>query len=169
MEKYKFRKYDKNFSKLYTREKSKLNKLFFESIHIEHIGSTAVNGLRGKGIIDILVGVPKNKLAISKTILKNSKYIFKINAGSKNRFFFVRDYSYNKKLRRVHLHLVVYNTKDWIEPIAVRDFLRKHPEEIMLYEKIKKKAVKIANGNGEIYRKFKDDYLKGLVRLAIFQ
>ena len=51
MEKYKFRKYDPKFGELFKREKAKLKKII-PGIKIEHIGSTAVPSLGGKGIID---------------------------------------------------------------------------------------------------------------------
>ena len=53
MEKYKFRKYDENFSLLYKRELARLKRLLPRHANIEHIGSTAVKGLKGKGLIEI--------------------------------------------------------------------------------------------------------------------
>ena len=50
--------------------------------------------------------------------------------------------------------------------IAIRDYLRKNPETAKEYEKLKKKAVIYAKGNGEKYRKYKNNFLQNIERLA---
>jgi GrpB-like predicted nucleotidyltransferase (UPF0157 family) len=51
--------YNSFYSELFTREKIKLASSLGDTVHIEHIGSTAVANLGGKGIIDIMIGIPK--------------------------------------------------------------------------------------------------------------
>jgi len=167
MDKYKFRSYNKNSPSLYRREKNKLNVTLPKSIYIEHIGSSAVPGLGGKGLIDILMGASKSKIKKIKIILKKAGYEFRPNTGNKNRLFFRRDYTSKGKTRRVHIHIVPYKSKEWLEPIAVRDYLRNNKEEIRKYEEVKRKAVKLAKGDGEKYREAKDKYLKTLTKKAL--
>src|SRR3989344_8427173 len=167
MEKYKFRNYDKKFPLLYRREKYQIEKVLPKEVYIEHIGSTSVVGLRGKGLIDIIIGVSKSKINKIKIILIKSGYGFIPDAGNKNRLFFIKDYISKGKTRRVHLHLVEYGSKEWFGPIAVRDYLRTNKKEHQRYEKIKRKAVKIAKGGGEKYRKAKNKYLQKLTIEAL--
>lgn len=61
-DKYKFVKYEKIYPELFRNEKAKLIKVLPKNISIEHVGSTAVPGLGGKGIIDIIIKTPKNKI-----------------------------------------------------------------------------------------------------------
>src|SRR6056297_643914 len=55
-EKTKIYPYSKDFPKLFKKKKEEILKLY-EDCEINHIGSTAVKGLGGKGIIDILVAI----------------------------------------------------------------------------------------------------------------
>ncbi len=96
-----------------------------------------------------------------------SGYKFMPNDGNKNRLFFIKDYVSKGKTKRVHLHLVKYRSKEWFGPIAVRDYLRTNKKELQRYEKIKRKAVKIAKGEGEKYRKVKNNYLQKLTIEAL--
>lgn len=50
-QKYKFRKYDPKYPLLYKRERMKLRRILGKSPKIEHVGSTAVPGLGGKGLL----------------------------------------------------------------------------------------------------------------------
>jgi GrpB-like predicted nucleotidyltransferase (UPF0157 family) len=53
MKKYVFKPYSKNFPELFQKEKERIVSNLNLPLVIEHIGSTAVPGLGGKGIIDI--------------------------------------------------------------------------------------------------------------------
>jgi len=161
MKKYKLRKYNTNFPKLFEEEKRKLKKILPES-KIEHIGSTAVFGLKGKGIIDIIIAVPKKEIEKAKNLLVKNNYIFKPKAGDKNRLFFQKDYWKLFGKRRVHLHLTIPNGKDWKECIKVRDKLRKSLNLRKQYEELKKEAIVYAKGEGKKYRKYKNKFLKEL-------
>lgn len=58
--KYVYKPYNELFSKLFLEEKRRLlNILKEECFDVKHIGSTAIPGLGGKGIIDIGITVAK--------------------------------------------------------------------------------------------------------------
>jgi GrpB-like predicted nucleotidyltransferase (UPF0157 family) len=156
MKKYVFRKYNKGYIKLYYKEKKKLEKILPEA-KIEHIGSTAVLDLGGKGIIDILVGV-KN-LNIAKKILSSKKYDFIKSGGDKNRIFLQKDYGFLLK-RRVHLQLTKFKSKVWKRALSFRDRLKKSKRLREEYENIKKQAVKFSKGEGKKYREYKKKFIK---------
>ena len=59
--KYSFNKYLDIYRKLFIKEKYKLVSIL-PNAKIEHVGSTSIIGLGGKGIIDIAISVPKNKI-----------------------------------------------------------------------------------------------------------
>ena len=52
-DKYIFRPYNPIFPELFKNEKERMEKILGDNLKIEHIGSTAVMGLGGKGVIDI--------------------------------------------------------------------------------------------------------------------
>lgn len=109
-EKYKFRKYKPEYKKLFQKEKAKLKKLFPDS-KIEHIGSTAVVGLGGKGIIDINLEINKNKIKDAIELLKNNDYkLFYKIPKNKEKTSFEKDYLSLGKIKRVHVHLIKLNS-----------------------------------------------------------
>ncbi len=57
--KYVFKPYNQKFSELFEKEKERIISCLKKRLSIEHVGSTAVPDLGGKGIIDIAIGVNK--------------------------------------------------------------------------------------------------------------
>jgi GrpB-like predicted nucleotidyltransferase (UPF0157 family) len=165
MQKYKFRPYNLKFLALYYREKAKLKKIL-PTAKIDHVGSTAVPELGGKGLIDILITVKKKDIAKTKKSLEKNNYKYK-HIKDKERLFFQKDYKYKGKVRRVHIHLTFHNSYTWKSHIALRDYLRKYKKEAREYAKIKKQAVSAAKGEGKVYRKYKDNFLKKLTKKAL--
>lgn len=156
--KYVFKPYESRYIKLFQLEKKKLKLLFGDDVVIEHIGSTAIPGLGGKGIIDILIGVKENlKLFLHK--LEEAGYNFKPHAGDKERLFLQKDYGETEKIRRVHIHIVKNGGKEWKKILGFRNYLRANPEKAREYEEIKKKAASICKGNKEIYQSLKKKFI----------
>lgn len=164
MQKYAFRKYNPEYRTFFISEKKKIAKALGSKAKIEHIGSTAIPNLGGKGILDIVVGVSKSKMAEAKKKLEKAGYEFCEKAGYFERLFFRADYSYKNRKRRVHIHLTKFNGKDWKEVIGFRNYLLKHPRSVEEYVKIKKEGVKKALGNGEKYRKHKERFIENIVK-----
>lgn len=164
--KYSFRVFSKKYKTYFNKENCKLKKIL-PFAKIEHVGSSAVRGLGGKGIIDILISVPIKKLNLSIKKIQLLKYEFKPKSGSKERKFFQKIIKYNKKERRVHLHLTNNNSKTARSMIAVRNYLKENPTSLKEYEKVKKKAVKFAKGNGKKYLKCKSVFLKKIEKKSL--
>lgn len=167
MEKYIFKKYDSSLQRLYAREKAKLKRLLTEDTQIEHIGSTAVCGLGGKGIIDIIISVNKKDIERIKKRLNEGGYNWKPKAGEKDRFFFEKDYKYRGKMRRVHIHLTNKNSKIWKRCILIRDYLKQNEQDARKYERLKKEAVKLCKGEGKVYRECKKSFINKLEKKAL--
>ncbi|MBI2338129.1 GrpB family protein [Candidatus Daviesbacteria bacterium] len=168
MKKYVFKPYDPNFPKLFELEKNRLRKILGKDDLIEHIGSTAVPGLGGKGIIDICIATSKKNLkAISKK-LQEIGYEFGPKGGSKERLFHkISLKDENKKLRTYHVHLTFKGSQEWDNVTLFRDYLGTHPKEAKKYAEIKKFAVKKANENREVYIKIKSPLIDEMVNKAL--
>lgn len=165
-EKYLFRKYSDKYPGLFRREKTKLRGIFPKA-GIEHIGSSAVPWLGGKGIIDVIISVPKNEIKASIKKLEAGGYEHRPLAGERGREFFRRSIQHREQERRVHVHLTFHNSKQWKSFIAVREYLKGHKEMAKEYEKVKKEAVRAAGGKGEKYRARKTSFLKKLEKKAL--
>jgi GrpB-like predicted nucleotidyltransferase (UPF0157 family) len=167
VEKYRFRRYSEKFRHLYRRESDKLKLLLPKNAKIEHVGSTAVNGLRGKGIVDILIAVNKGQTDAVKRHLQRDGYELIPDAGDKERLFFERDYRSRGETRRVHLHLTHRNSRTFIEMTAFRDYLMAHKKEIRKYEEVKRRALKLARGDVKVYKREKKRYIERLTNKAV--
>lgn len=167
MQKYVFRKYNPEYRAFFASEKKKIVKILGSTAKIEHVGSTAIPDLGGKGILDIVVGVSKSKIAETKKKLEETGYEFREKASYPERLFFRRDYSYKNRKRRIHIHLTKFNGQDWKEMIGFRNYLLKHHDTVEQYVKIKKAAVKKALGNGGKYRKHKGKFIENILRKVL--
>jgi GrpB-like predicted nucleotidyltransferase (UPF0157 family) len=103
--------------------------------------------LGGKGIVDIIVGIAKSKIDEVKKKLEKAGYEFREKAGTAERLFFRRDYTYKNKTRRVHIHLIKFGGKEWNTVIGFRDHLLQYPEMVEEYSNIKKEGIKKALGD----------------------
>ena len=166
MKKYVFRTYNERFIDLYRLEKNKIKKILRNNFFIEHVGSTAIKNMKGKGIVDIIISVPKKALRAAKEKLIKAGYIHKISGGDNERIFFEKDYFYKKKIRRVHVHLTFNNSSTWKKALLFRDYLRANFIDAKKYENLKKKAVKLCKGEGKKYRKLKNSFIRRIISKA---
>ncbi len=142
--------YDPQWPDLYEEEKSRiLEAIGHKVVTVEHIGSTAVPGLGGKPIIDMMAGVLKSTDADECVPLLRDLRYKEITPTPDE----VPDWYYcldkkvvqpdNLKPRNYHLHLVRFQSDHWKEHLLFRDFLRAHPLTARRYYELKKKmAVK---------------------------
>jgi len=166
MNKYVFNKYNDNYKKYFSKEKKNVKRVLGNRVFIEHVGSTAIPKLGGKGIVDIVVGIEDNHISEYCNILKKSGYEFRKIASTPKRLFFRKDYNYRGKVRRIHIHLVKVGSKDWTEMTFFRDYLLEHPQAVKDYAQIKKEAVKKAKGEGKVYKEFKKEFITSITQKA---
>ncbi|WP_020060306.1 GrpB family protein [Bacillus sp. 123MFChir2] len=106
------------------------------AIAIEHIGSTSVEGLSAKPILDMMVGVRTlNDIDMFIEPLKAIGYEHVLHEEFPNRRFF------RKGLWRAgthHLHIYRYGSEEWNHNLLFRDYLGSHPNVRQQYEQLKK-------------------------------
>jgi len=153
--------YYQKFLKDFEREKSRISKVV-KNIEIHHIGSTAVPGLGGKGIIDIMLGI--NSWKDLDNIVEKLKSIgFKhIHPKEGGRVFLSKIGP--TKLGDTHIHIVKKGGKAYKELLSFRDHLTANKEEAKRYFNLKLKWLKKFKGNRVKYTKEKEGYIKGVLR-----
>lgn len=136
MHKYDFKPYNAQYPELFAEEKKRLALFLSQDVIIEHVGSTAVDGLGGEGVIDIAICSVRFETLKNKII--DSGYREGLGFSSKDRYFFKR---YDDDLK-VTFHLQVVNCGDpiWAQLVGFRDFLRKNHKAKVMYESVKKEA-----------------------------
>lgn len=168
MKKYIYTVYKNYYPSLYEQEQKRLRLFVGNQVLIEHIGSTAVPGLGGKGIIDICLGVSEKEMDKYSQLVQKAGYEYKPFGGNKNRIFHQRDcIGKLGKIIRYHLHLTFPESKDWKDGLMFRNYLRKHPEEARRYAKIKLKAATNSDQTKEKYMAIKEPTIRNILKKAV--
>lgn len=155
--KYSFKPYRSHYPVLFEKEKERILFNFEMPITIEHIGSTAVPGLGGKGIIDIGIAVDKSKMEIVSHHLQKLGYEFRPTFSTPDRLYFIIYQSNSEETdQRYHIHLTYPQNPEWKNFLHFRDYLRSHPKALEEYSELKRQAVSMADNQGDIYRKIKE-------------
>lgn len=163
MKKYAFKPYNPLFPKLFEKEKQRLLPHMPPGTIVEHVGSTAVPGLGGKGIIDIAIATNENIIEP----LESLGYEFRKAWSTPNRLYFRQDLPDPEEgIRRYHLHVMRETTKDWHEMLYFRDFLINNPQEAQKYAEIKKMAAAEVNEDGAKYRELKDPFFQKVLKMV---
>lgn len=144
------------FNKIADEIKNTLGKLI---VSIEHIGSTSVEGLSAKPIIDIDIVIKDNSF-LNEVIekLSNVGYIFEGDLGIKDRYAF--KYESKPDLMLHHLYVCPINSKELKRHIVFRDYLRNHPESIKEYSRIKEQGAKLYPNDIDKYIQYKSDFIE---------
>ena len=152
--------YDSTAPKLFAAAKEKIKKVL-PNAEIEHVGSTAIPGLGGKGMIDILVAISdwEEKTAALKTL--GSLGFTHVNPERDGYIFLSRIGETEKN--DVHLHLTSVGSAEYHNLLDFRNYLLGHPEEVGRYAALKETWLKDANGDRKLYGHFKNDYITNLL------
>lgn len=160
MNKYVFRPYSILFPDLFLKEKLRIASHIQKDALIEHIGSTAIPGLGGKGVIDIGIAVDRKDMESVSKQLQSIGYEFRHNFSTPNRFYLITFLPDDEEpCRRYHIHLTFPEHKEWKELLGFRDHLINHPEDQQEYAALKKQSAQESEGHGERYRDLKEPFI----------
>lgn len=157
--------YDPNWELQFEEEKGKiLSAIPQKIIQIEHIGSTSIKGLGAKPIIDIMIGVTKLEdfeELIQPLSTIDFEYVPKPELTDR-RFF-------RKGLwgqGTCHLHICEHTSKEWIEKLLFRDYLRENPKIAEDYLNLKKSLAKEYQYDRQTYIKKKEPFIREVIKRA---
>ncbi len=153
------------WSTWYEEEKNMLQNILHEGLNlrINHIGSTAIQGIWAKPIIDILIEVPNDAaLKTARKRLTANGYLCMSEKG--DRISLNKGYTESGFAERVfHIHLRLWNDHD---EIYFRDYLSAHPEIAKEYENLKLALWKRYEHDRDGYTMEKTDFVTRYTRLA---
>lgn len=157
--------YTDEWHKLYKIEEETLSNLIKKYfIDIKHIGSTSVQGLKAKPIIDIIIGVKNfNDLEIIIEKLQHEGYIYRPNASTKERILFVKGF---EEERTHHIHIVQWMDEEWNNNILFRNYLRKYSEVAKEYSELKDKLAELFKEDRTYYTSGKNQFIQGVIERA---
>lgn len=147
--------HDPHWSDLFASERQRLMALFpGRFVEIAHIGSTQVDGLAAKPVIDLLAGVRSMDEADSLTAsLCACDYAnpLDVNRALPDRRFLMR---HAEGRRTHHLHLVVHGSPAWMDRVAFARLLRENAGVRDRYEALKR-------GLADRFSRERDAYTEG--------
>lgn len=135
-------------------------------VKIDHIGSTAIPGLKAKPTIDILLQVSE-QIKISKLKDKFKRLGYLINDHPENpapHLTFVKGYT-EQGFRGQVYHVHIRYQGDWDE-IRFRDFLIKNKEIAKEYETLKLELAEKYPNDREAYTNSKTDWIEKINNLT---
>lgn len=135
------------------------------TLKFEHIGSTAVPGLAGKPVVDLMLGAsPAVWAGLEEVRAKIVALGYEDlgEAGVPGRIYFRR----RTKLRAFNVALVKHDGPVWRDNVALRDYLRSHPEAAAKYAEAKRAAVAGGAKTLLAYSEAKGPVFAGLIQAA---
>jgi len=157
--------YDASWKGLFEREKALLfDAIGSNALSIEHIGSTSVEGLVAKPIIDILIEVISlTELDASNKQIMKLAYIAKGENGIPARRYFQK----GGNERTHHVHAFQTGDMHLMRHRAFKAYLIAHPEVSFEYGQIKKQAIKNCDNNINRYMALKNQFIQKHEKIAI--
>ena len=132
-------------------------------VRLSHIGSTSIETIWAKPIVDILLEIPKEAdMVVMRDLLLQNGYL--LMSESQGRMSFNKGYTPSGFAERVfHLHLRYEGDHD---ELYFRDYLQEHPAVAKDYEKLKLALWKQYEHNRDAYTEAKTDFIKNYTEEA---
>lgn len=149
-----------------------LNKILGNvAMDIQHVGSTAILSIKAKPIIDIAVAVDdfNDVLALEKE-LKDEGFYYRPQAETQEQLLFAAGSLYDGtgNLQTHFIHVVHFNSTEWVNYINFRNYLNSNVSVAKEYEALKLSLVnKFSRETGrEEYTKGKHNFIVATLKAA---
>ena len=131
------------------------------ALSIEHVGSTSVEGLSAKPIIDIDVVIEDiSKLESVIAALKKIGYRHEGDLGVPGREAF--KYDGKEHLMKHHLYVCAKEAKELKRHLAFRDYLRTHADAVEAYGKVKEEGARLYPEDIDKYIEYKSPVIEDI-------
>jgi GrpB-like predicted nucleotidyltransferase (UPF0157 family) len=153
--------YDPQWKVMFLSEKQHLEAVLAEiPCEIAHIGSTSVEGLAAKPIIDILIGMKDFEqagLLVDALVANDYHYVPAYETMFPERRFFFKEGLDGKSH---NVHAVELDSHFWSRHLAFRDYLRANPSVAAEYEALKRELAKREWNDGNEYAQAKGAFIR---------
>lgn len=156
--------YNENWKNMFEEEKSNLENIFKErAIKIEHVGSTSIEGLSAKPIIDIMVVLKSfDDFEFVRRKFLDMPYSIKLDSDPDE--ILIRKGS--EENRTHFIHVVEDESQRCINTLLFRDYLRNHENVKKAYEDLKIMLAKKFENNRKMYTASKNEFIQNILKLA---
>ncbi|OZB96256.1 GrpB family protein [Paenibacillus sp. XY044] len=128
--------YQDKWKEIYEQEKRKLEPVFAEqAVEFAHIGSTSVEGMTAKPIVDILIGLKELQIGEwTDRQLVSMQYEHMLGVPGR--------IHYRKRTGlKINLQITEWDSTIWRDNLLFRDYLRSHPEQAHAYAEAKRNTL----------------------------
>lgn len=137
------------------------------NVPINHVGSTAVPGMYGKNIIDILIGVKDNaEMELITNKIVDMGFIASKHNKPEDVYRFFASTEEETKSGDVHIHLAIVGTSRYNDFLILKNYLLQNKSEAKKYSEFKKNIVKNISNDRQEYKKIKSEYVTSLLNRA---
>lgn len=165
MQKLEYKVHNPKYFQYFLNEKNKLKDALKQyNLDIIHIGSTSVDKLGGKDIIDIMMVAQDKDLDFLKKVLVSLNYKYHPKLSFGGRSFFGKPKYKNSDPIRIHLHLTTKNSLAHQKALEFKAYLQKDKKLAKNYQNFKKEAIKKAQGSYKKYRQIKNEYIDKILK-----
>ena len=147
------------WGELYQQEAARIKTALPQLLGLEHIGSTAIPGIKAKPILDMMAGISNLDDALQcKDALEALGY------KHATQIVIERDVVFTRGEAWTHLlHVVEYGSKQWFCNLRFRDRLRHEPPLAAEYERLKERLSQEFSQNRAEYTKAKAAFIQNVV------
>lgn len=155
--------YNEDWPQQFEREKNRIAASLKPWIvgGIEHVGSTAVEGLAAKPIIDMMVGVSSldDSMAAIPVVEALGYHYWPYKPHEMHWFCFP-----SPAIRTHHLHLVPFDSELWNARLLFRQTLRANHEVAASYATLKKNLARKFRNDREAYTMAKSEFIAQILK-----
>lgn len=156
--------YNEKWKDSFEEEKKILEKILGKiALRIEHVGSTSIQGLKSKPIIDIMVVLERlSDFELVRKFFEKVPYSIKLDSPDDE--ILVRKGS--EENRTHFIHVVEENSARCKNTLLFRDYLRKHEDVRNDYEELKTKLAKEYENDRKMYTASKNEFIQNVLKMA---
>lgn len=152
------------FSKLKSGLEEVLDNTYLD---ILHIGSTSVEGLAAKPIIDIVIVINLKKFQVVKSKLSMLRYYHNGDQGISGREVFKLELEEREKYFKHHLYVCDENSDELLRYKIFLAYLRKNPDARASYGTKKMEAAALHPNDIEAYMDYKGELVASILTKAL--
>lgn len=135
-------------------------------VAVEHVGSTAIPGCDGKGVVDLMLLYGPGGLDAARRTLDEmgfQRYIAP-HAFGEDRPVRIGSLTYEGETFRLHVHVIAADAAEVAVQRRFRDALRANPALVAAYVATKRAALLSGVRDSNEYNEQKDPFIQGVVR-----
>jgi GrpB-like predicted nucleotidyltransferase (UPF0157 family) len=157
--------YRAEWKELFEEEAARLRAVLGDKVlRVEHVGSTAVEGIEAKPLIDMMAAVESLDEARDLVpVLEGTGYEHRGNGGVEGSIFLAKG---PRSRRTHHLSLTETTSDHWQRSILFRDYLRAHPEVAEEYGELKWELARKYPEDRDSYTAGKDRFIEQVIESA---